>query len=526
MKTFMLMFLFAITLNPGAKAGNIGPFDVDLAFCEDAQQLASLTNAWQTVQYPVAGMPGIVFGINQNTNQVLEYCKYLIQMEQLTQSRSMNTTINVLNKMTDSRWAEEMSFIQNTWDVANSNYNFKNPRNRKASLNGARINSSLKKMVKSYSAVKKKYDPVEDANMVQLAEAAQKRAVLSEMISCPKPENPDKDYGKVYETEIQPLEEAVELGESNASFYQGRLLAIGMMMLDPYTYKDFEKEVYSLIPNALPYNIETKPENVDTVVKTGEKTGDGNAETKTETIQRNVQSVTVNENSKIVREFRDKWSPIWLAYIQKRQASIESTSSGRSQDLARMNFENDMRRTIFDCPPSLVDEESNHKYRKSKILKEPLANQAFRENMNKCVSNTRVNVGAASQSFDQFIRKYTSHSSDYRRAQAQYWSLQSKYLGVNVSINNTKPEGVMREEVQCSDKLSMADMQTLSNEMQQVNLSQNEIIAQSSMKSAKIEEAKAERDRQWLAEQARKQNISTRAYKGKATDIFKASQPN
>jgi hypothetical protein len=504
-----------ITFAGADQKAQIGPFEVDIKFCEDAQAISTLTNAFQQTQWPVAGAPGIAMGIIQNTNQVMEFCKYLIMLDQLTNARGAYQTMQALNALTDSRWAQEMDFLMSTYDLGQSVVDFGNAKGRKNLMYSRIISSRLKRFNKNFMTVYNKRIPANDSEIAEITKIAQKKALLGEILQCKKPTK-DNDWGKVYEKEILPLESRIDESKEDFLFYQGRLEAMGEAMLPPNMINEFVKELYSLPYDVYPYNITNKETSEPTIRKTGKTTVEKRAELQTANVKRTIQDISLGTNGKYRSDFIAKWSGYWGSFTVDKYLTVDEVDDksrfGFDKSSATMSVDNTMKKLIFDCPPSAVKREVDYKYRDSKILREPLRDRDERVVFNECVAETRVTSGFTNRGFDNFLRKYLENARKWRTDQATYWTKQSLYLGINVSVDNYESDTVP-EQVTCNDKYEVAEMQRIQMEQNQTILDYQEKSVEYLKRLSDLEVMKLEKEKAELAEAERRNRVSIKPVK-------------
>ena len=186
-KLFLILFLF---LNVEvAQAVNIGPFSVGLPFCREVNKLGAILNSYTIVQWPVAGVPGFTFGLLQNNSPLMDFCQYLIQLEQLDTESAIFLTANELNNLTGQKWNEHLNFMSNTWSLSKSVYDFENGKVRKASLESPAVHRRMNNTIREYSRLYGNNEiqtrQEREADMNRFASVVHRRAILQEAMSCP-----------------------------------------------------------------------------------------------------------------------------------------------------------------------------------------------------------------------------------------------------------------------------------------------------------------------------------------------------
>lgn len=209
--SMLLVAMAMFSVPQKAEAVNLGPFKVARGFCEKIQSLAPILNTYSMVQWPVVGFPGITMGLASNTSALLDFCNYIMQIEQLGTQDAIFFTGNYLNTLTDNKWNHHLEMADKTWNLANTVYDFEAGQQRKGTLTSVSTHREINDYMKtSYSWYHKTFNGKDaqlknrgerEQEMNQFSGAAYRRAILSEALNCPSGQD-NKDYEKFMQLKL------------------------------------------------------------------------------------------------------------------------------------------------------------------------------------------------------------------------------------------------------------------------------------------------------------------------------------
>ena len=457
-----------------AQAVNIGPFSVGLPFCREVNKLGAILNSYTIVQWPVAGVPGFTFGLLQNNSPLMDFCQYLIQLEQLDTESAIFLTANELNNLTGQKWNEHLNFMSNTWSLSKSVYDFENGKVRKASLESPAVHRRMNNTIREYSRLYGNNEiqtrQEREADMNRFASVVHRRAILQEAMSCPDTSD-NVDYSRIYQKDVQPWELRARDAKYDLDFFKSQMLRMSSKFpRNQAEQKQFIEQLEKLDTQGITYNVDSSKSINDKTVKRYNESGI--VKTKEESIKRKYQTWKVSTSPELFRDIKDNWQEKWDQWVQRE---FLSRGSRGLLDDPKARVEREFVNLTYECNPYRLMQgidQTNANYEK---LKE--------ERVTKCKENVKVNQKKAGNLLLYYIDEYQRTLYTYKEANSKIWTLESKYLGRNRMVKlEDAAEGYQQEQVQCSEVLQPAEMQKIGIKQQAVNNEYTEIIAQEAIK--------------------------------------------
>lgn len=500
MKSWLLSMMLMVTLVAmpiqKAQAINLGPFKVGVQFCEQVQRLAPLLNVYSMVQWPVMGFPGITFGLSQNTSALLDFCDFIMQIEQLDTQDAIFFAGNYLNKLTDKKWNDHLDFASQTWDLANTVYDFESGQHRKGALESAMTHRQINDYMKtSYEWYNKTFNSIDaklknrgerEMEMNAFSQVAYKRAILAEALTCPGGDTNagQKDYEKVYAKEIQPNEVKRDQSKDDIDFYKSKLLDMGPRFANNQDMlSQYVKDIENLEVKAVNYSIKIKPKTETTIKQVPGKGGAAPTQQKVN-IKRDTQVFEVMVFADQFTNFKKNWGDKWSSYVTA--AFLSNGSEGLLTD-PQAKIENEFKDFSYECNAT--------KLMRGVSVDRPDYDKLQDERVEQCNKDTRMNQKKAENLMNYFVQQLQSSLYRYKLANAAIWTSESWYLGVTRSVNSkNSTEGYQQEQVTCAENMEPAEMQKIGLKQQQVETEYAEITAKQVMKQNAMmeEQAKAE----------------------------------
>lgn len=501
-KIGILLFILTFFIRKEAKAVDIGPFAVTIGFCQNIQKLGSIVNSYTQVQWPTTGYPGITMGLLSNTSVIMDFCNYIIQMEQLDSTQAIFFSANYLNTLTGKKWDDHLQQADKTWNIANSVYDFENGGTRKGALESASTHRELNEYIKDTKQWSSKTFNGKDADvrtraqrendMQRLAGAAFRRAITKEMTNCPEPTN-NKNYIQLYQEQIAPKEKIRDESQEDYMFYKDKLFTMGPKFMGSETeIEKFIEEIEKIETFGVYY--ETKDSVVsDTTIKNSKTKKDANQKPVKEKqkITRSVQSFTAKIKDEMFNNFKTKYADRWTTWVQ---GTIYSNGSYGFLDNAESRVESEFIDLNYECNErklmqGIDSDKSDYDFQLDKKRAE-------------CLASVQMDQKKIENLLNYYITKLQSSLYKFKNANAQIWTIESKELGRSRVISSKNQGDFQQEEVTCSANLTPAEMDKLALKQQSINNEFNEIIARETTKQSIAEESERKQNEEYMKEKS------------------------
>lgn len=490
-----------------AQAVNLGPFSIARDFCEQVQQLAPILNSYSMVQWPVVGFPGITMGLAQNTSALLDFCNYIMQVEQLGTQDAIFFTGNYLNTLTDNRWGHHLEMADKTWNLANTVYDFEAGGMRKGAMTSASTHREINDYMKtSYSWYNKSFNGRDaqlktrgerEQEMNQFAGAAYRRAILNEALNCPSGDG-NKNYEKIYATEIKPQEIKRDEANDDITFIRGKLMEMGPRFMNNQTdLQKFIGGVERMMTQGVAYKVGTKKKTEQTT-----KPGAIDAKTKKPSqakvnISKDTQVWTTQTFTEVFNDFKTAWGDNWASwvksqYLQDSRGLLTNARERQEAQFIDLNYECNATRLMRGVDTDRADYEK---------LQE--------ERYQKCLTDTAMNQKKAENLLVYYTDQLAQNLKKMKDANAKIWTAESWYLGTMRAVNTKdSTEGYQQEQVACGQNLEPAEMSKLQLKQQSVNNEYSEMTAKQVMKQTSMMEMEAKANADQLEEIKKRQAFS------------------
>jgi hypothetical protein len=216
-------------------------------------------------------------------------------------------------------------------------------------------------------------------------------------------------------------------------------------------------------------------------------------------------------DSKIFNDFKNKWLDQWGSYVTAKWSS--QGSFGALTGDAKAGVENDFIDLGYECQASRLQRGLNRDA--------PDYDKQVEKLVETCRKNTSMNQKKAQNLFDYYVTQYQSSLFNLKDANAQIWTFESEYAGINHLVNiqattDTNGSTFQQEQVSCSDKMSPAELSLLHTKQANVQNDLTEQIAKESMKQStiletnEIEKNQMREDNRRKAMMAEEQNKSAK----------------
>lgn len=513
MKHFLAAtFIFVLSLS--AKAVDLGPFEVTYAFCKDTQKIGSILNAFQLTQWPVAGLPGVVIGMSQRTSPVVDLCSYITQVKSADTADAIFMSAEKLNTISKKGYDDELALSKATFSLSSSVYDFNKGKRRAASLDSVytagKFGGYMAKINK-YQAKKQREEEQqqEQEKVLELARLARERAIIQEASQCPVPKS-DKDFTAVYQNEYEPVIKKKTYFEKDSEFLYQQLVQMGPRFIkNTLKWKEFDDALKKLYATGITYDVSNRNETVSSTEKTGERNADGTAKTQKVDKQKTSQIFTARINDKAFSDFFGKYSAAWSNWAGDYWYSVSREEGGAQR------LQSEFGAIANDCNPARLGGEQFDDY-------DPRAVNELEKRKASCESNKQIDRRRAQNLFEYYVKELKQSLFMYKQYNGKIWTMDSYYLGRNRVVTVSMKDEVAKENVVCSDNLSIADMQLLSLKSQTVNTQLNETIATESMKQSTMMENQLEAEQQEREEMKVRREILIRDKEEQDRNLQKA----
>lgn len=506
MKFKVFLFSMITTICLPAFAVNIGGFDVNRQFCEQSQKLAPILNTYSNVQFPVVGFPGISAGLVQNTSVLLDFCNYIMQVEQLGTQDAIFFTGNYLNTLTDRKWDDSLRLTRDTWSLANQAYDFENGTNRKGTMQSAAFHRQLsQQMVEAdrYSS-KNLGTPRQiltrgerQQQLNQLARVAHKRAIYKDALACTAPSK--TNFSEVYRKEVETPQKQKDEAVDEIAYIREKLLQMGSRFANDTTQlQEYINEIDNLIKNGVGYRINNRDKKETTTKNDGvDEAGVELKKTRSVITKTQVWSEVVFAN--VFNDFRQKWSPRWNMWVKNQYLS---NSRGLLLDPAS-RVEKEFVDLYHEC--------SRVRLRRGIDINRPDYMEVLDQRLKQCKETTVANQKKSENLMVYYVDILRQQIQLEKAANAKIWTAESFYLGINRNATNNEADGFQQEDIQCADNnKSPAVMAQLNLQQQQVEAEYSEIIAQNFvLQNAAVEDRK-NKDKELMLELQRREDYVRR----------------
>lgn len=529
----MSLAVMGATFTPSTShAVNLGPFKVAKGFCEKVQALAPILNVYTNVQWPVVGFPGITVGLAQNTSALLDFCNFIMQIEQLSTQDAIFFTGNYLNTLTDNRWGHHLDMADRTWNLANTVYDFEAGEQRQGALKSASTHRDINDyMNTSYSWYNKTFNGSDaklknrgerEQEMNQYAGAAYRRAILAEAIECPKPKG-NKNYDKIYDSQIAPQEQKRQEAMDDIYYYKSRLLEMGPRFMNDQTQmEEYVAGIERMEVQGVGYKIQTTKTTLETItpiLPAGAKGGLSGFEAfankvrpkqEPKKVTREPQIWTTQVFTEIFQEFKNKWSGQWQSWVQTQ---FISQSRGLLVDNANERAQREFRDLNFECNPARLMRGFDRNRADYEKMQE--------ERVEDCQKNQNMNEKKAANLINTYVDQLRISLDAMKKANATIWTVESKELGIMRAVNSKdSTAGYQQEQVKCSDTLQPAEMSKLALKQQQVENEMAEMQSKQLLKQTSMMEMEAKASAE-QTEEANKRASFAEGQKGRSKENLK-----
>lgn len=481
-----LIFLFCFK----AYATEVGEVDPAIAgVCHNISLLANIASQY-TPTYQIAVSPappytGIVVGLTQRTNVMVDFCNFVNDFQTLGTQGKVRLSKNMLNDLTANKWKEHSDQFDRTWDLADSAYDFESGERREGYLGSAQADRDLNDYVKETRGYVDRSFNSEDAqsdsaknrqiDLAEIAKNARDGAILKEATQCPDAEN-NPNYRNIYDKDIRPQVKIRDADTENAAYFKEKLIQIGTKFLNNVGEMDeYFNDVYALESRGITFDVQIlKRTDTSVVPSKTRKNADGTPKQNPKELSRIYQKFTAKIFDNMFTNFSQKWNGKWQDWI--RYTYLTKTSIYGLLG-AQERIEAEFRDLSAECRESILmagmtPDQANYELE-------------YDKRNERCKNSTEVDQKKSENLLQYYATQYQNALYRKQQATAKIWSVESEILRINRFIsknNNTDVSSFREEDIKCTQTLEPSEMKLLAVKQRNVLVKSKEIIAKNMMK--------------------------------------------
>jgi hypothetical protein len=532
-KSLLIMAVLMLGLNRPAHAVLIAEDHPALKVCDSAQTVGlilsqypnlSIFNSIQALPFPPFVGPGIEFGLSSRTSVIIVMCGLLHDIAAGDTQNAIFATGRALNDLTDNKWSHHLDMADQTWNLANTMYDFESGEMRKGTLSSASTHREINDYMKtSYGWFNKTFNGTDaqlknrgerEQEMNQLSALAMRRSILTEAQNCPDPSQAGgPNFEKIYKTEIKPAEIARDEANNDIEFIRNKLAEMGPKFVnDERELNKYLAGIERMMSQGISYKVSYKQKS-DTKQKPHptKKDKEGKPVMTEVKLKTQTQEWTTQSFTEIFNDFKKDWGSQWSSWVtaQYVQSSRGLLTNGRQRveaEFMDMNYECSMGKLMRG-----VD------------VNRPDYDKLSEERYQKCITETQMNQKKAENLLEYYATQLQASLKKLKDANAKIWTTESWHLGTMRSVNTKdKTEGYQQEQVACADgnKLTPAEMEKIGLKQQSVNTELKELITKQQTKKTSLMEMEAKANADQLEEIKKRQSFSEQQGK-RASDSLK-----
>lgn len=487
----LISILLIISVQVRAGDPQVMGFTINKESCSHLDKLSSITNQMTTVNWKVLGS-GVTTGVVTNPSAIVDMCNTVFRLKNLELQDQINTGLDMFNKMSGNKYDDQISLARQAWDLQSIAIDRSGKQRPFAqmvtSANAGKLNRFIKNSAGYYDKHINPNDPINlknqaqrEADMNRLGKVAYKKALLSDISSCPKPTGKQVDPA-IYEKEIVPQLEAMDGEEAYMDFYRESLKKMGVKMSPtPAYHKEFIKKLSNLEANGVRYDITVDTKNTQTTrSREIKQTSDDPMAKKTEeykdTIKTKYQTFRAVPDPEALDQLIKQYAGKWDDYIMSR--STETTKgllNGPSlrvedefKDWSLLCNRGDIRKTL----------DANH----------PNYERLFEIEYQKCKDQKNKEIKDQGGLFKVYATEFFNKIQSFKNKQAHVWTFESYHLGYFRSVNGeVNADGFTQEEAKCTPINNMAALESMALEQDALNLEINQMLVEQAMKQTELQ---------------------------------------
>lgn len=456
-------------------------------FCRNFSKISGISSVttpifWPAVS-PVTPFGGIVSGLSQRTNVVIDLCDFVLSFEEWNTSQKINGSKRFLNDLTGRKHQEDFDMFDSTFNLAESVYDFDSGEQRKGGLQGEQAAREMNQYLKDLNvyiankqmteAEKKRNDTRYSTEIQQFTDLVVKDANISEATRCPDASSNPK-YKELYDKEIVPEEQILKDASADQDFYREKLYELGQFMFNG-DYESFSRFKYDT--DRLPImgtNLEVKKSSYnEETFKPGKRFDPkGRPIPEKKLIVKNYQIFNAKVYDEVLNSYKSKYNSKWqeavrLEYLTKStQYGVFAGASERVEKTFRnFNYECSEKKLMFGFDPN-----------------KPTYDIEYEKRKNECEASNTSSEKKEENLFQFYASNFFSSIYKEKKSLAKIWTFESKYLGTTRVVLDNPTSGFQSENAKCANNLSEADMKKLAVMQKDIQTKYKEIIAKNKIK--------------------------------------------
>lgn len=507
-----------------SQSANLAGFTVGYEFCQRVQQIAPLLQAYSTVQWPIAGVPGFTFGMVQNESVIYKICDFVIQLESLNTEGAVYASARLLNDLTGQKWDDHLNQADLLWNTANSVYDYRGGgKFREGALTSAQTHKNLiefaDKTAKYYQ--KQRSDPTKDGppegiedkyerrqKLDKIAQLSYQRSILQEATSCPVVETKGTDNQKLWEKEVVTEQENIKNYRDNILHYETMLRRMGPDFITEVSeLQQYVNLLEGLIDNGYSFDYQIRYVDVPRKAATGKMNKDGTPVVSDTKEKRPYQFIRSVQDTRSWQNFNTNYVKRWQNYIK---GELLSSTYGLLDD-KKGRLEAKYKSYAWEC-----SERQLQRQLPVRDKNDPQYWPALNAATQQCRDRLQFRENEAESIFERYLRLLQQDLSLAKRAQAKIWTFESKFTGVmplqketfnkqaNAEDQKIRLQVVQASAKECRPEFTPAEMEKLNLDLQNVNNELTETLAKSETERSVAEGIKAQEESKAIEEVAKK----------------------
>lgn len=499
-KLTILASLFICTLANGQQSTGISPtmapepsalkaYD---KMCQENKGSFHLGAPWIFIRMGIGG--GVAIGWASDKNALYDICQFAENNRKYWYKEQKKDALERLNTITEEKWDQDDKQNDKLYNIQNSIYDTESGQYRKGSLHaGVQKNELSFWAKKNRGELSPEYSPAlntsedrkeEEVEIAHFAAIARKRAILKEAINCPTAAK-NVNYLTIYDRHLKPTQSKIETYTADVDFILSKLSDLSTRFArDSGELEEFNSEVKALRTKGLQYTVEDKIMVDETFKPQADSSGE--VTQKKLVANRKYQAFSSKVVEDYFAKFQEKWTPRWDAYIGTFRTFDPITFKGLS----------------CECNPVRL---------MAGVERDDVNFEKLRdERMKKCYQNMEMNREKALGLMSSNLNLLKLALLNLGTSQAQYWTLESQYLGTYRIVKNESFNPNQQEDKVCAEKLSPAEMDFILDQQKAVDAEYRELTAKQLRKKRILEEQQKQAEAQEAKEMEKKRYFMNR----------------
>jgi hypothetical protein len=316
--------------------------------------------------------------------------------------------------------------------------------------------------------------------MAQFSQLSYQKATLQDASKCPEPADSNTNYSKIYTTQVKPNEVARDNANDYMSFYKQQLFYMGpKFMNNAQELKEYTSMLNNMLRDGVYYQMVEADVTKTTFKPTGTYDANDDAVMQKTNVKQKAYNYTVVTDAKTFTDFKTRWNSQWSTWVTAQWSS--QGSFGALTGDAKDRVENDFKDINYECNEAQLTQGMDQSAPNYELKKDQVVKQ--------CRDNVVMNQKKSQNLLDYYSTQLEQTLYTFKNSNAQIWTLESKYAGVNRLIPlkgtaNQTGSTFQEDGISCSNTLSEAEMGKIQVQQQSVNNGLTEIIAKETVKDA------------------------------------------